>query len=162
MPETPTGETNRYKVLIENIFFAHWKKGATKFRICPRRNPAVAQLEWHHTSRTIAGCLFDAGYGPDRRRLDLSPGSGVIVATIPTPRTNPSNTLTLTIDPFASSTCVLFGMYGFFFTGFDSSGPVTIGGVLESTQTVMSAAKKIQRPGRDSRRSAHHGRLVHR
>jgi hypothetical protein len=31
MPETPTGETNRYKVLIEHIFFAHWKKGATKF-----------------------------------------------------------------------------------------------------------------------------------
>jgi hypothetical protein len=62
--------------------------------------------------------------------LIMSPGSGVIVATIPTPRTNPSNALTLTINPFASSACVLFGMYGFFFTGFDSSGPVTIGGVF--------------------------------
>jgi len=62
--------------------------------------------------------------------LIMSPGSGVLVATIPTPRTNPSNALTLTINPFASSACVLFGMYGFFFTGFDSSGPVTIGGVF--------------------------------
>jgi hypothetical protein len=34
------------------------------------------------------------------------------------------------INPFASSACVLFGMYGFFFTGFDSSGPVTTGGVF--------------------------------
>jgi hypothetical protein len=62
--------------------------------------------------------------------LIANPGSGAIVATIPTPRTNPSNALTLTINSFTSSACVLFGMYDFFFTGFDSSGPVTIGGVF--------------------------------
>ena len=27
----PTGETNRYKALIETIFFAHWQKGQTEF-----------------------------------------------------------------------------------------------------------------------------------
>jgi len=60
--------------------------------------------------------------------LIANPGSGSIVATIPTPRTNPSNALTLNITPFTSSSCVLFGLYDFFFTGFDSSGPVTVGG----------------------------------
>ena len=60
--------------------------------------------------------------------LIMSPGSGSIVATIPTPLTDPSNALTLTISPFTSSSCVLFGLYDFFFTGFDSSGPVTIAG----------------------------------
>ncbi len=60
--------------------------------------------------------------------LIANPGSGSIVATIPTPMTNPSNALTLNVPPFTSSSCVLFGLYGFFFTGFDSAGPVTIGG----------------------------------
>lgn len=60
--------------------------------------------------------------------LIANPGSAAIVATIPTPRTNPSNPLTLTISPFTSSACVLFGTYNFFFTGFDSNGPVTLGG----------------------------------
>jgi hypothetical protein len=55
-------------------------------------------------------------------------GSASIVATIPTPKTNPSNALTFTINPFTSSACVLFGSYDFLFTGFDSSGPVTIAG----------------------------------
>ena len=31
MAEAPVAETNRYKVLIEKIFFDHWKKGATEF-----------------------------------------------------------------------------------------------------------------------------------
>ncbi|MGD0134106.1 MAG: endonuclease, partial [Bryobacteraceae bacterium] len=31
MPENPSAETNRYKVLIENIFFDHWRKGQTDF-----------------------------------------------------------------------------------------------------------------------------------
>ena len=60
--------------------------------------------------------------------LIANPGGGAIVATIPTPMTNPSNALTLNITSFTSSSCVLFGLYDFFFTGFDSSGPVTIGG----------------------------------
>jgi hypothetical protein len=60
--------------------------------------------------------------------LIANPGSGSIVATIPTPRTNPSNALTLNISPFASSACILFGLYDFFFTGFDGNGPVSIGG----------------------------------
>jgi hypothetical protein len=60
--------------------------------------------------------------------LIANPGGGVIIATIPTPMTNPSNAMTLNIIPFTSSSCVLFGLYDFFFTGFDSSGPVTIGG----------------------------------
>jgi hypothetical protein len=60
--------------------------------------------------------------------LIANPGSGSIVATIPTPFTNPSNTLTFTVNPFTSSSCVLFGTYDFLFTGFDSSGPVTIAG----------------------------------
>jgi len=62
--------------------------------------------------------------------LIANPGSGSIVATIPTPLTNPSNALMLNISPFTSSACVLFGLYDFFFTGFDSSGPVTIGGAF--------------------------------
>jgi len=57
-----------------------------------------------------------------------TPGNVNIVATIPTPRTNPSNALPLTIGSFSSSACVLFGSYNFFFTGFDASGPVTIAG----------------------------------
>ena len=31
MPKQPSGETNRYKILIERIFFDHWKKGETEF-----------------------------------------------------------------------------------------------------------------------------------
>jgi hypothetical protein len=62
--------------------------------------------------------------------LIANPGSGAIVATIPTPLTNPSNALALAISPFTSSACVLFGLYQFFFTGFDSNGPVTIGGAF--------------------------------
>ena len=62
--------------------------------------------------------------------LIANPGGGSIVATIPTPLTNPSNALTLNISPFTSSACVLFGLYDFFFTGFDSTGPVTIGGAF--------------------------------
>lgn len=31
MAKEPTGETNRYKALIETIFFAHWTKGAPEF-----------------------------------------------------------------------------------------------------------------------------------
>jgi len=57
-----------------------------------------------------------------------SPGSISIVATIPTPRANPSNALSLVISPFTSSACILFGSYDFFFTGFDANGPVTIAG----------------------------------
>lgn len=56
------------------------------------------------------------------------PGMANIVASIPTPRTNPSNPIALTINSFSSSTCVLFGSYNFFFTGFDANGPVTIAG----------------------------------
>jgi len=62
--------------------------------------------------------------------LIANPGNGSIVATIPTPLTNPSNALMLNISQFTSSACVLFGLYDFFFTGFDSSGPVTIAGAL--------------------------------
>ena len=60
--------------------------------------------------------------------LITNSGTANIVATIPTPRTNPSNPLTLTIGSLSSSACVLFGDYNFFFTGFDTSGPVTIAG----------------------------------
>jgi hypothetical protein len=59
-----------------------------------------------------------------------NPGSGAVVATIPTPRTSPSNALRLTVNPFISSACVLFSVYEFLFTGFDGSGPVTIGGAF--------------------------------
>ncbi len=31
MAKEPTGETNRYKALIETIFFSHWEKGETEF-----------------------------------------------------------------------------------------------------------------------------------
>ena len=31
LPNGPGGETNRYKVLIEKIFFDHWSKGKTEF-----------------------------------------------------------------------------------------------------------------------------------
>ena len=31
MPDGPVPETNRYKVLIEKIFFDHWKEGETEF-----------------------------------------------------------------------------------------------------------------------------------
>lgn len=31
MAEAPSSETNRYKVLIERIFFDHWKKGISEF-----------------------------------------------------------------------------------------------------------------------------------
>jgi hypothetical protein len=31
MPKQPSGETNRYKILIEKIFFDHWRKGKTEF-----------------------------------------------------------------------------------------------------------------------------------
>lgn len=58
-----------------------------------------------------------------------NPGSASIVASIGT-MNQPSNSLTLTINPFTSSACVLFGLYDFFFTGFDSSGPVTIAGAF--------------------------------
>ncbi|HKV77202.1 MAG TPA: hypothetical protein VJP02_03640 [Candidatus Sulfotelmatobacter sp.] len=60
--------------------------------------------------------------------LITTPGTANITATIPTPKTNPSNALTLTIGSFSSSACVLFGSYNFFFTGFDAAGPVTIAG----------------------------------
>lgn len=30
MAKEPTGETNRYKALIETIFFNHWKKAETR------------------------------------------------------------------------------------------------------------------------------------
>jgi hypothetical protein len=60
--------------------------------------------------------------------LITTPGTGSIVASIPTPMTTPSNALTLTIAPLTSSACVLFGLYDFFFTGFDSNGPVTAAG----------------------------------
>jgi hypothetical protein len=57
-----------------------------------------------------------------------APGSFSVVATIPTPLTNPSNALMFTVNPLTSSACVLFGLYDFFFTGFDVNGPVTIAG----------------------------------
>jgi hypothetical protein len=60
--------------------------------------------------------------------LITNSGNASIIASIPTPGTNASNALTFTIDPFTSSACVLFGSYDFFFTGFDSSGAVTIAG----------------------------------
>jgi hypothetical protein len=60
--------------------------------------------------------------------LVVSAGSASIVATIPTPGTNPSNAMTFTTDAFTTSACVLFGPYDFFLTGFDSNGPVTIAG----------------------------------
>jgi len=53
---------------------------------------------------------------------------GSIVVSIPTPKTNPSNALAFTVSAFTSSACMLFGPYDFVFTGFDASGPVTIGG----------------------------------
>jgi len=59
-----------------------------------------------------------------------SPGNISITATIPTPRTNPSNALNLTINPFTSSACVLFGLHRFLFTGFDANGPVTVTGTF--------------------------------
>ena len=31
MPKQAGGETNRYKILIEKIFFDHWKKGKVEF-----------------------------------------------------------------------------------------------------------------------------------
>jgi hypothetical protein len=58
-----------------------------------------------------------------------SPGSALIVASIGTMNL-PSNALTLNVNPFTSAACVLFGLYDFFFTGFDSSGPVTIAGAF--------------------------------
>ena len=55
-------------------------------------------------------------------------GSISIVVTIPTPNTLQSNSLTLTITPHSSQACVLFGLNRFLFTGFDSTGPVTLAG----------------------------------
>jgi hypothetical protein len=55
-------------------------------------------------------------------------GSISIVVSIPTPNTLQSNTLALTISPHSSQACALFGLSRFLFTGFDSTGPVTIAG----------------------------------
>lgn len=30
-PPVPSAETNRYKAIIENIFFDHWQSGVTEF-----------------------------------------------------------------------------------------------------------------------------------
>jgi hypothetical protein len=74
-------------------------------------------------SSTEVTVLIDAG-------MIATPISYSLVAHIPTPRTNPSNALTLTITPFTSSTCILYGLNRFLFTGFDSTGPVTVAGMI--------------------------------
>jgi hypothetical protein len=58
----------------------------------------------------------------------LIASAGTVSIVVQVPNFAASNTLTFTINPFTSSACILFGMYNFFFTGFDSSGPVTIAG----------------------------------
>ena len=64
--------------------------------------------------------------------LVASAGTASIVVDNPTDQKAPSNALSLTIQPFTSSACVLYGLYSFFFTGFEtpSSGvtPFTVAG----------------------------------
>jgi len=59
-------------------------------------------------------------------------GSASIMVANPTVQKAPSNALSLTIQPFTSSACVLYGMYSFFFTGFETPGagviPFTVAG----------------------------------
>jgi hypothetical protein len=58
--------------------------------------------------------------------LIATPGNASI--GVMSPSVAASNTLSLTVNPFSTSACVLFGSYDFFFTGFNSNGPVTIAG----------------------------------
>ena len=53
-----------------------------------------------------------------------------VIVTNPDPTQKPSNFLSFDVAPFVQSGCVLFGTYGFFFTGFDSTGPMTTAGAI--------------------------------
>jgi hypothetical protein len=56
------------------------------------------------------------------------PAPGAATIDVQIPNAEKSNGLTLSVNSFSTSACVLFGPYDFFFTGFDSDGPVTIAG----------------------------------
>jgi hypothetical protein len=56
------------------------------------------------------------------------PGPGAATVDVQIPAAKKSNGLTLSVNSFNTSACVLFGQYGFFFTGFDAKGPMTIAG----------------------------------
>jgi len=64
--------------------------------------------------------------------LITNAGTASIVVDNPTDQKAPSNALNLTIQPFTSSACVLYGLYSFFFTGFETPGA----GVTPFTFTV--------------------------
>ena len=56
------------------------------------------------------------------------PRPGAVPVSVQIPNAEVSNTLTLSVNSFSTSACLLFGPYDFFFTGFDSDGPVTVAG----------------------------------
>ncbi|HEV8018629.1 MAG TPA: hypothetical protein VGP32_08745 [Steroidobacteraceae bacterium] len=56
------------------------------------------------------------------------PGPSAATVDVQIPNAKKSNSLTLSVNSFNTSACVLFGPYDFFFTGFDANGPVTIAG----------------------------------
>jgi hypothetical protein len=58
--------------------------------------------------------------------LIATPGS--VSIGVVSPGVMASNALSLTVNPFTTSACLLFGSYDFFFTGFNNNGPVTIAG----------------------------------
>ena len=66
---------------------------------------------------TIAASLVATAKG----KINVSVTSSSVGAT-------PSNVLPFVIGPLTQSGCVLFGTYDFFFTGFDSTGPMTTAG----------------------------------
>ena len=53
-----------------------------------------------------------------------------IVVTNPGTGAKPSDFLSFDVGPLTQSGCVLFGTYDFFFTGFDSTGPMTTAGAF--------------------------------
>jgi len=53
-----------------------------------------------------------------------------IVVVDPGTGTKQNGFVSFDVTPFVDSGCVLFGTYDYFFTGFDSSGPMTSGGVF--------------------------------
>jgi hypothetical protein len=53
-----------------------------------------------------------------------------IVVTNPDTTQKPSNFLSFDVGPLTQTGCALFGTYDFFFTGFDSTGPMTTAGAF--------------------------------
>jgi hypothetical protein len=67
-----------------------------------------------------AGSTTQATYVIDASLIE-SPGNISIVLTVPNTVDRPSNTLTLTVAPRATTACALFGLYDFQFTGFGAN-----------------------------------------